>query len=101
MTILLVAYSALLVTGGLIAFLTVGSLVSLVMSTAFALSIIATLFIKHYFPFLGYSLTYTLLGLLTLFFTYRAFLLGKFFPPGVLALISLAVLLILCTRRKT
>ena len=100
MTLLLIAYSVLLVIGGLIGYLTAGSLASIIMSSSFALLIVGSLFIKHYFPAIGYTLTYILLAALSSFFLFRAFHTGKFMPPGLLALVSIGVLIALLIQRN-
>lgn len=100
MTLLLIAYSVLLVIGGLIGYFAAGSLASLIMSSGFALLIIGSLFIKHYIPAIGYAITYILLAILSAFFLFRAFHTGKFMPPGLLALISIGVLITLLIQRN-
>lgn len=89
----LIFYSGLLVIGGLIGFISAGSMASLIMSTIFAFLILFSLYLENQY------LTTGLIAFLTLFFTYRAFQTGKFMPPGMLALITFGVLVMILSRQ--
>jgi len=90
--IALIAYSALLVIGGTVGFITAGSRASLIMSSSFALLTLLSLYVETNYPTVGYKMTYALLAILSAFFIYRSVHLGKFMPSGMLALITLAVI---------
>lgn len=94
-TTALITYSALLAGGGLFGYIKAGSLPSLIMSSIFAILVLASIFVNREYPAIGYKATYGLLAFLSAFFVYRTVVTGKFMPAGMLALITLAVLALL------
>ncbi len=93
-------YALLLIMGGMIGYFTAHSLPSLFMGTGFALLI----------GFCAYGIhkgciysTYGAIGLsalLFVFFSYRFWLTSKFFPGGMMAILSFSLLLLLARSLK-
>lgn len=83
-------YSLLLLIGGVAGYAVAGSIASLLMSSIFAILLIGSLFYIRFAPALGYRLVNMLLIALMLFFAYRWYTI-KFFPSGMLMLITLVV----------
>lgn len=99
--VLITGYSLLLMIGGVTGYIMAGSVSSLLMSAIFAILLLGSLFTMRFFPPTGLGLIYGLLIVLTLFFSYRWYF-GKFFPAGMMTLVSLAVFITgyLFNRRK-
>ena len=98
--ILIVAYSLLLLIGGVIGYFVAGSVMSIVISSIFAILLIGAVFLIPFFPSFSYQLIYTLNLALILFFGYRWYY-GKFFPAGLFSIISLVCLVsAYCLQRQ-
>jgi uncharacterized membrane protein (UPF0136 family) len=91
--ILIVGYSLFLMVGGVIGYFMAGSIASLLMSAIFTILLISALFCRRFWPTFANQLLYGSLAMLTLFFAWRWYN-GKFMPPGLLCLFSLAVLVL-------
>ncbi len=89
--VLITAYALLLLIGGIIGYFVAGSSTSLVTSASFATLLIAALFLIPVFPNFAYRTIYTLSFALVLFFSYRWYY-GKFFPSGLLSIVSVVCL---------
>jgi uncharacterized membrane protein (UPF0136 family) len=87
-------YSLLLFIGGMIGYYKAHSVVSLAMGTAFAVLLLICGIAMLKSSILGYFSAAGLSLLLTIFFTYRFYMTEKFFPSGIMALISLVVVMI-------
>jgi len=88
--VILWVYVVLLVVGGLMGYLKAGSMVSLVTSTAFAIPL-ALCALGVLPPWVGRLLTAVLAG----FFAFRLLKTGKFMPAGLMAVVSVIVLILL------
>lgn len=89
-------YAFLVVSGGVMGYLSKGSLPSLIggLSMGIPLGVISLWMFKKRSPLsLYWALSFTFL--LDGFFTFRALKTGHFFPSGILSLISLALIFIL------
>lgn len=95
----IVAYSLLLLIGGVTGYFVAGSFASLLMSAIFAILLIGALFLVPFKPQFAYRAIYGLLTLLVLFFGYRWYV-GKFFPAGLLCILSITVLAFTFSRSK-
>lgn len=95
---IMTAYGALLIIGGFIGHLKAQSLSSLVMGTICGLLAMGAgwALLKNYV----YSKVCAigLSSLLTLFFCYRFYSTLKFMPAGLMAIVSLGILLFLCLK---
>lgn len=89
-----IIYSLLLFLGGMIGYYKAHSVASIAMGSIFAILLLISGIgilknsVLAYFSAIGLSL------LLTVFFSYRFYMTEKFFPAGMMALISLAVIII-------
>ena len=95
------AYSVLLLIGGVMGYATAGSLPSLIMGTTFAVLLGIAAFGMYKgcnFSRIGATV---LLAVLFVFFSYRFLTTYKFFPPGIVALLSLGLLFCLLFCKKT
>lgn len=91
-------YAALLLIGGIIGYIKADSLPSLIMGVVSALLVAASGFAMLRSLAWGNTSALLLSGLLFLFFSYRFTNSFKFMPAGLMALISLAVLVVLLTK---
>jgi uncharacterized membrane protein (UPF0136 family) len=91
-------YGLLLLIGGMIGYLKAGSMASLIMGGAFALLTIASALAigKNYK--LGYYSALILSVILTLFFTFRFVKSENFMPSGLMAALSLIVIMVLLSK---
>ena len=85
-------YAVFLLVGGLMGYLMAGSLMSLGVSTVLALLLFWSGYELSQDNPVAYRATIGLLIAILAFFSYRFFLTFKMFPPGVMALVTLAVL---------
>lgn len=90
-----IAYSILLIVGGIIGHQVKGSLASLIASVASGTLLLLALYVMRRAPKLGITAIVGIVALLSLFFSYRWIATQHFMPPGLLALISFSVLGIL------
>lgn len=88
-------YSLILFIGGLVGYYKAGSIASIIMGTISAVLILicGIAMIKN--SVLGYFSAAGLALLLTVFFTYRFYATEKFFPAGIMAIVSFIVIIIL------
>lgn len=91
-TTALITYSALLAGGGLFGYLKAGSLPSLIMSSIFAVLVLFSIYLNKEYSVIGYKATYGILAFLSAFFIFRTVVTGKFMPSGMLAILTLAVI---------
>ncbi|MFV0339994.1 MAG: TMEM14 family protein [Parachlamydiaceae bacterium] len=98
-TLSIVSYSVLLIIGGYFGH-QAGSIISLVVSVAFGLSLLILLALALQHAGFAYSLINVIMTILTLFFAMRWYTTGKFMPGGLLFWISLVVLLIALFHNK-
>lgn len=91
-------YAALVLIGGLIGHIRAESTASLISGLVFG----SLLFVCSFFMFrkrsIGYWGAIVLAIILEVFFTWRFAKTLKFFPPGILSLISLAVIIIVACK---
>ncbi len=92
-------YGALVLLGGLIGFATAHSLASLIMGVAFATGIITSSLLMFKGKRSGHISALALSGLLSFFFAYRFILTVKFFPAGIMCILSLLVFIVLFKKR--
>lgn len=90
-----IAYGLLLLVGGMYGYAQAHSLPSLIMGSVSAALIIFGSIAMLKQSFAGYLITTLVTGLLTAFFAYRFIHSYKFMPPGMLAIISLIIFIIL------
>lgn len=93
-------YSALLLLGGLIGYLKAGSIVSLAMSSTFAVLLILCAFAMLRGLVTGYFGSAALSLILTLFFSVRFLMSYRFMPAGFMFIISLATFLALIFLKR-
>ncbi len=98
--IVIFAYALFILLGGLMGFLKQNSLASLIMASSFAIllftSAFGVLYDKAWGSYGGIALT----AILLLFFAYRFIQKQQFMPPGLIALVSLIVLLVLLLSNR-
>lgn len=85
-------YAVLLFIGGVIGYLSKGSLASLIMGAVFGLAFAVLSFQKGR---IAYAITVGLTLVLLVFFAYRFSLAFKIMPAGLMSLMSLALLIML------
>jgi uncharacterized membrane protein (UPF0136 family) len=93
-----IIYGVLLFVGGIFGYVKAQSMVSLAMGSISAALILAggaAMFKGGTIGWVGYWFTLTVTALLTALFGYRFFHTQKFFPSGLLAIVSIAILFIL------
>lgn len=89
-------YAALLLIGGIIGYITAQSLPSLIMGIVFALLLGFLAFGMHKGCAISRTGALALTGVLFAFFTYRFYVTSyKFMPPGLMVLLSAALILYL------
>jgi uncharacterized membrane protein (UPF0136 family) len=96
MTYLTIFYGIFILIGGIIGYVKAGSLASLAMGVIFGALLIGSAFWRRW----GRVLALISTLFLDVFFTFRYLSTGKFNPPGVLALVSFAVLVLLVLNFK-
>lgn len=89
--ILVIAYSILLIIGGVIGHRAAGSLASIITSVLFGAFLLLSLFIERQLPGIGLRMTNAALAVLILFFGYRWITTGKFMPGGLLCIMTIGV----------
>jgi len=87
------AFAALVAMGGVVGYVNTGSVVSLAAGTAFGLLLAVSAFLMRdrKTRYSGYLLSLVLLGVLGAVMGYRFSLAFKFFPAGLVALLSLSL----------
>lgn len=90
-TPLILTYAVIVLIGGFIGYLKAGSLPSLIMGTLSFGWLVFCLGLTRKKPFLGHLLAVLSIDCLFLFFAWRYLLLLRFFPAGVMGLLSLIV----------
>jgi uncharacterized membrane protein (UPF0136 family) len=98
--IAVIAYSLLLIIGGIIGHRVANSLASIITSVGSALLLLLSLYLESKYPEIAKILLYSILSLLTLFFAYRWIHTGKLMPGGMLFIISAIVLAIAFLFKK-
>lgn len=100
-------YAVFLFVGGMIGYYTVHSLPSLVMGSTFSgVLLIAAWGLYRNCNYSRY-ITLALTAILLCFFSYRFFITNKFFPAGLMVILSIVLLLVLmrkclcCNKTKT
>lgn len=97
-----IIYALIVTAGGVIGYVTAGSIPSLVMGLAFGLLLLGSGWAITQKSTLGYFSATALSGILALFFIYRFALTWKVMPAGMMALLSLVVVVMfLSSRPKT
>lgn len=96
---LVMAFAILTAFGGLIGYLTAGSVPSLISGFVFGLLLLVSGLAMMKRSVLGYFAACLLTAMLLCFFGYRFLSTGKFAPPGIMALASLGVFAILVTSK--
>ena len=100
--IVVLIYGALVLVGGMIGYTATGSVASAVAGTVFGLGLLASAVAILKGKPTGLYAAIGLSGLLALFFGYRFAQRGVFMPGGMMALLSLAalIMLLLALRRR-
>ncbi len=88
----LIAYTLLLLVGGLIGYFTANSLPSLIASSLFSVCLLIAVWGCQQEKSWGYPLAITALSLLILFFGVRLYATQKFMPAGLMFIVSLITL---------
>lgn len=97
-----IIYALIVFAGGIIGYLTAGSVPSLIMGSAFGLLLLGSGWALVQRSTLGYFSATTLSAILALFFAYRFILTWKVMPAGMMAILSLVVVgMFLSSRPKT
>lgn len=99
-SIIISCYALLILIGGIIGYFVAHSLISLIVSSAFATLLFASAAFlwKGYRP--AYQMATGLVFSLSLFFIYRFFISYKMMPAGMMMLISSGLLAYLFLKRK-
>jgi uncharacterized membrane protein (UPF0136 family) len=88
-------YGVLILVGGIVGYTTTGSLASAIAGSVFGLGLIASATALLRSKPIGLYLALGLTGVLTIFFSYRFLQTGAWIPGGIMALVSLAALVLL------
>lgn len=96
---IILAYALLVFLGGIFGYVKAGSTASLIMGVAFAVALSSSAFAMLNEKSIGFIIAVISTGLLAAFFLYRFAISYNFMPAGLMALLSLAVLGLLYTRR--
>lgn len=89
--IALAIYIFLLLSGGIIGYISSQSMVSLIMSSVFSSLLLLSLLISLKWVDFGLRFAFSLVAILTLFFAYRWYATAAFFPAGFFAALSLGI----------
>lgn len=96
---IILAYALLVFLGGIFGYVKAGSTASLIMGVAFAVALSSSAFAMLNEKSIGFIIALISTALLAAFFLYRFAISYNFMPAGLMALLSLAVLAVLYTRR--
>jgi len=88
-------YGVLVLIGGIVGYTTAGSVVSAMAGSIFGLGLIASAVALLKSKPVGFYTALGLAGVLTIFFGYRFIQTGAWMPGGIMALVSLAALILL------
>lgn len=91
--ILVLVYGLLILVGGIFGYIKAGSLVSLMMGSGFAFLVLVSGFIMLKNFQVGSLIALILASILTLFFSYRMIKTESFMPGGLMAILSLFIVL--------
>lgn len=97
---IILIYAAIIFIGGMIGFKQAHSYPSLIAGSISALLLFLCALGMFNRSALAFTLALALIFALTIFFSYRFSLTTKFMPAGMMALVSLATLLVVFTQRK-
>ena len=98
--IVILVYGLLVLGGGIIGYITAGSMASLIAGSAFGLGLLASGLGVLRGKNMGFIIAPTLTVLLTTFFGYRFLQSGEFMPSGLMGVLGLvAVILYFALRR--
>jgi len=95
-----IIYAILLAIGGVVGYVTKGSIASIGMGSASAAFVALTAWGMHHGYAIAHSLCMLLALLLVGFFGYRYALTGSFFPGGLMAICSFVVLAVLMSTKE-
>jgi len=88
-------YGVLILVGGIVGYTTTGSMASAIAGSVFGLGLIVSAAALLKSKLVGLYLALSLTGVLTIFFSYRFLQTGAWIPGGIMALVSLAALVLL------
>ena len=97
---LIILYGLIILAGGIIGHIKAGSTASLISGLFFGVLLIASGIGMIKESVLAYFSGIVLLAVLLIFFCYRFYITAKFMPPGMLALVTLAVMVGMLFRKK-
>lgn len=92
--IIFAIYGILMIVGGIIGFTKAGSKISLIAGVVSGIAVFLALFLMKSYPQQGVVAVAGISGLLTVTFLMRYLKIQNFMPSGMLALLSLVVLII-------
>lgn len=99
-SMIILAYGALIMLGGIIGFTVAHSLMSIIMAAIFALLLWGSAFSLYKGKVFGHYTALILASILTLFFSYRYYQTLSFMPSGMMILTSFIVVITLLIRSK-
>lgn len=98
--IITLIYALLVVIGGMIGFIKANSVPSLIMGMIFALGLLLSAVAMAKGIKFGYYFAMALAAVLTVFFAYRYVISHHMMPGGVMAILSLAIMITLFLRNR-